>query len=175
MLKKIILEECSDEQKAICKKFAIESCGTSKDEYARRNQNDMSKIQRDIYFGKLAEYMVYNNLIERGYIVNEPDVAIYIGYRKSYDADLTATTNAGKIELHVKCHVKNSNFPVSWMFQKNDPLLSKRPINNYLCLVVIEDGEAYMYVCDIRSVSFGEPKKMSLRKSKACLYLEGLA
>lgn len=168
------LGDVSEEIKAKCKQFAIDSCGTSKDEYARRNQNDMTKIQRDIYWGKIAEYMVYNYLVGRGYSVNEPDCAIYHGYRKSYDADLTITKEDSVIDLHVKSHVKNKNFPVSWMFQKNDPLLIKKEKKDYLCLVVIGEGEPFMYLRAINDVAFGQPKKMSLRKTKACLYMEGI-
>ena len=159
MLSKIKLEAITEYQRLQCELFSRFSFSSSLDEYNRRGQHNSDKIINDIYNGKVAEFMVYNFFIKKGRSVSSPDLNIYSKKMKSFDADLVV----GDVNVHVKSHISNNIFPVSWMFQKNDPL----PIEDYLCLVV---DNTYMYIKKVSDVEFSEPMKESLRHTKVCLY-----
>jgi hypothetical protein len=109
---------------------------------------------------------VYNFLISKKKKLDSPDLNIYEGYRKSYDADLSV----GDVDIHVKSHKVNNSFPVSWVFQKKDPLLSQTKDSDFIALVVMENGFNYMYLRKVSEVEFREPQKKSLRDTKACVY-----
>lgn len=159
MSDKIKLDPITEYQRLQCELFSKFSVFSSLDEYKRRGQANKDKIISDIYNGKVAEFMVYNFFIKKGKSLHSPDVNIYSKRMKSFDADLVI----GDVNIHVKSHIKNDMFPVSWMFQKNDPL----PSRDYLCLVV---NNNYMYIKKVSEVKFSEPMKESLRHTKVCLY-----
>jgi len=163
MKDKIKLDPITEYQRLQCELFSRFSVFSSLDEYKRRGQADEDKIISDIYNGKVAEFMVYNFFIKKGRSLLSPDLNIYSKKMKSFDADLVI----GDVNIHVKSHISNNIFPVSWMFQKNDPL----PEEDYLCLVV--DG-SYMYIRKVSEVEFSEPVKKSLRRTKVCLYEKNL-
>ena len=167
---RIDLNTITQYQKEQCELFAKHSASSSLSEYKKRNQSDKDKIVSDIYNGKEAEFLVYNFLIAEKKKLESPDLNIYEGYRKSYDADLSV----GDIDIHVKSHKVNSNFPVSWVFQKKDPLLSQAKDSDYIALVVMENGFNYMYLRKVSEVEFREPQKKSLRDTKACVYQRDL-
>ena len=159
MSDKIKLKHVTEYQRLQCELFSKFSVFSSLDEYKRRGQCDKDKIISDIYNGKVAEFMVYNFFISKGKSLASPDLNIYQRGMKSFDADLVI----GDVNIHVKSHISNEIFPVSWMFQKNDPL----PSRDYLCLVV---DNSYMYIKKVSEVEFSEPMKESLRHTKVCLY-----
>ena len=167
-MNKFYLEQITEYQYKQCELFAEYSVSTSVNQYKKRMQFNIDKIKKDIFYGKTAEFMVYNYLIKAGKNPTTPDLNIYIGKNKSYDADIALGDN----NLHVKSHLINNNFPVSWLFQKNDPLIINKNKNDFLVLVVInnDDDRNFMYVLNINDVSFKEPIKESLRQSKLCLY-----
>ena len=166
-MKKHLLSELSEYQLKLCWLFSEYSIDSSQEHYANRGQSDIDKVKSDIYHGKMAEFMVYNYFTSLEKDVSFPDIAIYKAGDKNFDADLVA----GNTKLHVKCHVENSNFPISWLFQKNDELVKSRPDGNFLCLVVFSASEYYMYVCDIKNAKFSEPIKEVLKGNKTCFYL----
>lgn len=161
----ISLPNITDYQDMQCWLFAKYSYDSSLDEYRKRNQFNKNKIIKDIYNGKKAEFLVYNYLVRKGKKLNSPDVNIYDKRNKSYDADLSVDG----INIHVKSHLKNENYPVSWVFQTKDPLLFKKNDNDYLALVVVSD-KSYMYVKYISKVSFKDPIKKVLKTNKSCVY-----
>jgi hypothetical protein len=163
---RIELSSITEYQDRQCDLFSKFSVFSSLDEYKKRNQLDKEKIINDIYNGKIAEFMVYNFLISRQKKSNSPDLNIYGKYDKSYDADLV--TNSANI--HVKSHNVNGSFPVSWVFQKRDPLLASKKENDYLALVVMNKDVNYMYLKNVSEVEFKEPVKESLRDTKSCVY-----
>ena len=115
----------------VCHWFSKYSVFSSLSEYEKRNQFNEDKIINDIYNGKKAEFLVYNFLISKQKKLASPDLNIYERYNKSYDADL----HLKNVNIHVKSHKVNGNFPVSWVFQKKDPLLLEVKNNNYLAFV----------------------------------------
>tara|TARA_R110001632_G_scaffold220795_1_gene350927 strand:- start:148 stop:654 length:507 start_codon:yes stop_codon:yes gene_type:complete len=162
---KVQLNAITEYQDKQCGLFAKYSASSSTDEYARRSQFNKDKIVKDIYNGKKAEFLVYNFLISQERKLNSPDLNIYGKHNKSYDSDLILVN----IKIHVKSHEVNHKFPVSWVFQKTDPLL-KVEENNYLALVVLNKDTNYMYLKEIAEVHFRPPVKQQLRKTKLCLY-----
>ena len=155
----------------ICHKFAEQSAASSTDEYARRNQHSLDKIKLDIFRGKVAEFQVWQHLVNRAREVAQPDVAIYDRYHKTFDADLVCNGQ----NLHVKSHMRNANFPVSWVFQKRDKLTYAPSEDDWLCLVTLEaDFTGELYIRHAKEVKFEQPKKESLRASKVCVYERSL-
>jgi hypothetical protein len=166
-MKKIKLKELDEYTMCRCSLFAKYSTESSLDEYSRRNQNNAEKIKNDIKTGKMAEFMVYNYLTENGKIATKPDLDIYDKHQKSYDADMVV----GNAELHVKSHLKNDRFPVSWVFQKQDKVTSTDSENDYLCLVVMDEfAGCSLYLKSAKKATFKEPKKECLKKTKVCIY-----
>lgn len=165
MVRKYSLKQPSKYQIEQCRLFSEYSVNSSLDQYKKRNQNNKDKIISDIYYGKIAEFMVYNFLSSKSKKLNSPDLNIYSKYKKSFDADLVVDG----INIHVKSHKVNSNFPVSWLFQKSDPLV--RSINkDLLALVVLDKDSSYMYMHKSSDIEFDEPMKDSLKFSKVCVY-----
>jgi hypothetical protein len=160
------LKTITEYQEKQCDLFSKFSVFSSLEEYKKRNQFDKEKIINDIYNGKVAEFMVYNFLILKQKKVNSPDLNIYEKHNKSYDADLSLQG----ANIHIKSHNVNSNFPVSWVFQKKDPLITKIKDDDFLALVVMNKEINYMYLKKISEVSFKEPVKESLKETKLCIY-----
>ncbi len=129
--------------------FANSSVKTNEDEYAKRNQKNVSKITSDILTGKIAEYAVYNLLVSKGKACSEPDIAIYDRYSKSFDADLYSD---GK-KVHVKAQTVESSksFGSSWSFQKQDILTFNPSSDDYICLCQVNGLE-------VKIMSFKEAK-----------------
>lgn len=170
-MNKIKLEKPDEYTLKRCEIFADFSVQSSVDEYARRNQNNIEKIKLDIYRGKVAEFMIYNYLVKKGKETTIPDLEIYDKYHKSFDADLVCEGR----NLHVKSHFVNSNFPVSWVFQKKDKITNKNTKNDYLCLVVMNKSwDSWFYIEEPKLLDFKEPKKESLKASKVCIYEKDL-
>ena len=155
----------------VCHKFAEQSAASSMDEYARRNQHSIDKIKLDIFRGKVAEFQVWQHLVDRARDVVPPDVAIYDKYHKTFDADLVCNGQ----NLHVKSHMRNPRFPVSWVFQKRDKLTYAPSDNDWLCLVTLDaDFSGTLYIRSAKEVTFEQPKKESLRANKVCIYERSL-
>jgi hypothetical protein len=168
-VKKIPLENLSEYQIEQCKLFSEYSFSTSITKYSERNQSDIEKIKSDIFLGKTAEFMVYNYLNKNDKNPTSPDLNIYSAKKKSFDADIFVKNT----KIHVKSHKINKYFPVSWIFQKSDPLIIHKDSNNYLALVVLDDIN-YMYILNIMDVIFEEPLKESLKNNKICIYEKNL-
>ena len=148
------------------KLFAESSADTSLDEYEKRGQADKHKITKDIYSGKIAEFMVFKWLKEKGKDLLPPDLQIYEAGQKSFDADLISDST----KIHVKSHTINENYPISWLFQKKDSLVTAPTENDFIALVVLSKEGCYMYLQKAKEVVFKEPLKESLKESKVCVY-----
>lgn len=157
---KINLQLPTEYQDVLCKTFSHYVLKSNTDEYAKRNQDDHSKVRLDIYHGKRAEYMVYNYFLSKNRNVSAPDIMIYDKSKKSYDADLTIDS----INIHVKSTLDDSEFPNSWVFQPNDPLVKCPTENDYLALCVL-CKEPYMYLIKSEGIEYQKPIKKSLNKS----------
>jgi hypothetical protein len=92
----------------------------------KRNASEKN-ILDNILSGKIAEYNLYFHLLERNYILNEPDLKIY-NKGKSYDSDLIILGKNNKFyetpsNLHIKAISAFSlkQYGNSFLVQKNNP------------------------------------------------------
>lgn len=146
---------------------------TNKSEYKRRGQSDESKIKKDMYYGKLAEYAVWLMYSEMGHECTKPDIAVYKARNKSFDADLVVNDTHN---LHVKNQLLSQaqRFGLSWMFQKNDPLVKNPLYSDYVVFtvtaspndVLVYEPKKAMHLLD----AYTYPKKKELRKTKLTIY-----
>lgn len=164
---KMPLSQISKYQEDLCRLFAEYSFSTSLRTYRERNQFYPDKIKSDIFNGKVAEFMVYNYFKAEGKKITFPDIDVYEENEKNYTCDLTINN---KYRLHIKNHLKNDLFPVSWVFQKNDPLVKYPKDIDFIVLCVISEDENFMYVGNAKYVLFDEPVKKSLSETKVCIY-----
>jgi hypothetical protein len=163
---RIQLDKITEYQDKQCDLFSKYSYFSSLSEYKKRNQDNKEKIINDIYNGKKAEFLVYNFLVSEQKKISSPDLNIYEKYSKSYDADL----HIKDISIHVKSHSVNGSYPISWVFQKQDPLLSVIQEHNFLALVVMNEETNYMYLKKVSEVTFREPLREYLKETKVCIY-----
>lgn len=153
--------------------FAERCYRTNKAEYKRRGQEDPKKIKQDIYYGKIAEYAVWIMYKEMGQDCTKPDIGVYKANEKSYDRDMTVNDTH---HLHVKSQLLKQahKFGLSWMFQKNDPLVTRPIPQDYVVLTVtINNNMVRVYepqrAKDLIGV-YGKPKKRALQSTKVTLY-----
>ena len=165
-MKKIHLNNPSKYQNLQCQLFSEFVVDTNKDEYSRRGSSDIDKLKDDIYWGKYAEFMVWNHFLDSANTLSSVDVNIYSVKNKSFDADLKVNMSP----VHVKSCLDSSKYPNSWMFQKFDPLFEAPNCEDKICFVVICDNGSYMYESNIMDVEISEPVLIHLRKTKCCVY-----
>lgn len=153
--------------------FADSCYRTNKDEYKRRGQNDPSKIKQDIYYGKLAEYAVYAMYLEMGQECTKPDIGVYKRRNKSYNADMIVNDT---FNLHVKSQLikQSERFGLSWMFQKNDPLVNHPSSIDYVIFTLIINNNKVRVFNPVKAPDligvYKSPKKRELKKTKLCVY-----
>jgi len=144
-LKKVSLIAPSSYQESLCQEFSNEVYITNKKTYmARHNHDDKAsartngfaelKFKADIYIGKMAEFAVYNFILAQGKSVTFPDIEIYHGRKKSFDADLTVNNET---PIHVKSCMETNGYDNSWLFQPNDKLTTEPSELDVIFLVVI--------------------------------------
>jgi hypothetical protein len=164
-LKKVRLIEPDSYQEKLSDMFAREVYETNREMYASRNQDNRLKVIADIYLGKMAEFAVWNLLQRQGKDATFPDIMIYKANKKSYDADITS----GDTKIHVKSCIAMGLYPLSWVFQPNDPLTISPSNKDFLALVSIEEEkffEAYFVkAIDVINI-YEEPRKEGLQKKE---------
>lgn len=158
-MSKMSLAPVTEYQRKIAGIFAEYCVYTNEEEYANRHQNDSGKLVIDIYNGKLAEYHVFNTLMERRKNPTPPDIMIYEKDKKSFDADITC----GLIKVHVKSCREDSPFANSWLFQPNDSLVEHPTDTDYLALCVLGE-DPYMYLVKASDMYYNAPAKTNLDK-----------
>lgn len=151
----------TDEEKKQCLEFAQNCVSTNYQEYSRRNQSDEQKIIDDIRIGKICECMVTRYFTLKGKPCSSPDFAIYGKEKKSFDSDIVVFDTDTKI--HVKSCRSDSPFPISWVFQPNDPLIIAPEENDYIALCVY-GSDSYWYLIPASEANYEAPMKKSLNK-----------
>jgi hypothetical protein len=162
-LKKLKLIAPDTYQEKLSDIFSKEVFYTNLDKYKQRNQSDVKKVISDIYIGKMSEFAVWNYLQRDGKDATFPDIMIYPANKKSYDADITA----GDVKIHVKSCVAMGVYPISWVFQPNDPVTINPSNKDFLALVSIEDDNSFnayfVKAADMLQI-YEKPKKEGLDK-----------
>lgn len=174
MIRRYNISPPTDIQKDVCARFAKESVDTSAGYYSsHRNQHDVSKVIRDIYIGKCAEFSVYNFFNTSGvYEVSEPDVNIYDTYSKSFDCDIYMEDK----HVHVKSYYPSS-IEVSWVFDPKDSLISNPSKLDVLALCDLNtDGSGVLYLMKgLLAIPFyRDPMLARLKGKKKCIYLNDI-
>jgi hypothetical protein len=162
-LKKLKLIAPDTYQEKLSDIFSKEVFYTNLDKYKQRNQSDVKKVISDIYIGKMSEFAVWNYLQRDGKDATFPDIMIYPANKKSYDADI----KAGDVKIHVKSCVAMGVYPISWVFQPNDPVTINPSNKDFLALVSIEDDNSFnayfVKAADVLQI-YEKPKKEGLDK-----------
>ncbi len=136
--------------------------------YALRGQSHIPKITNDIIVGKMGEWAAYELLRTKYPEMEEPDLKIYVGGRKSHSPDLTA----GDIHFSIKTQTLESvkKYGMSWLMEKNsvDKFVGHHVI---LCmqieptLILIQNIVTFESMMEVQSL----PKLKHL-KSKIAFY-----
>jgi hypothetical protein len=130
----------------ICQEFAEKVNQTTV--YSDCGQNNQKKKLFDNLVGKLAEFAVFNllNSVKKDkFVVNEPDVNIYEGSKKSWDSDLCITKDEAKINVAVKCQdiSQAKIYGFSGTFQnsssRKDKAIEKKDELVFLCLHFVQN------------------------------------
>ena len=124
----------TDSDISLCWEFAHKQLETSRDCYEARGLAP-SRLHSQIMQGKLAEIFVSRYLALHGRFTSTPDFDIHQKHFKSYDADLKLREH----DLHVKsCHIDIAKkVGWGWVFQKNDPLVTRPNNNDWIVLVKV--------------------------------------
>jgi hypothetical protein len=162
-----------------CLEFAEKVNKTTFGHYKNRSQSNYKKQQRDHLVGKLAEYSV-----ARYFNTPFPDVGIYRGRKKSFNADLQM--NDGTL-LHVKAQSSEASlkYGVSWVFQlggqgfgHTDPIVLAP--SGMICFVSVNLDEekscihALINSQDCIPGLLKHPKLKYLIGKKTCIYYDDL-
>lgn len=147
----------------------------------KRNQTDPETIMDQAKASKIFEYMVYNYLNDLkldGVNITPPSIEIYTGRRRpSFDDDLTLMKDDGtRIPIHIKSQdIKriNSRMVMSWGFQKEDPIFTKKANDILVLGLYINESEGRLvskdYVAKFKKY-LAEPKSPKLIGIKDFLY-----
>ena len=173
-----------------CSQFAKDSVSTSSDKYARRNQFDIEKIIKDIRNGKIAEEVVYNQLISILPGLTSPDYKIYDKKDKSWEPDLKDSESNMRIAVKSQDLESEQSFSRSWVFQfgfggkydcDNGIFGKALDDKHYVSFVSLNVPKRTAIIRAIVKVTwlhdqklFKEMQKQSLRGNKLAVYYEDL-
>lgn len=169
-MKKITLPKFTKYERDLANKFALECIETNKDEYAKRGQDDLSKLNADIAYGKLSEILVQKYFKSMKVSCSSVDFLIYSKELKSFEPDLYTFPAANVINnIHVKSCTSKSRFETSWLFQPNDVVTLLPKPNDYFALVVLDThpmNDSYCYFVNANNALelYDKPEKESLNK-----------
>ena len=167
----------SPETLEACKKFTEERMLSSAKLYAKRGEQNLEKIFKDILGGTIAEFAVQAYLLSDGSDCTDPDLEIYSSRAKSYAPDLFS---AGK-RIHVKSQSRESaeRHGLSWSFQKKDPLVWGAHEKDFIVLTQT-DGNAVTIKAVVKAQNlldnylFSDPRNTSYSHTKTVVYFEEL-
>lgn len=180
IIKRIELPPPTEYQQKQCELFLEYVFGTNEKVYKSRGSSSNSKIAQDILSGKAAECMVFNHYSAEGRVITPVDFAIYHRKKKSFDSDLIVDG----YPIHVKSCFEKSEYPNSWLFQKQDSLTTKPNKKDMLLCVIItsEIGAfpttAHALIVHAQDIAFkslySEPIAFPLKRTKVALYEKDL-
>ena len=166
-MNKVDLPAVTEYQSKQCELFTDYVFSTNEKTYKSRGSSSSDKIKKDIYQGKVAECMVWNYLEMEGRKPTPIDFTIYEKKRKSFDADICVED----FKIHVKSCADWTEYPNSWLFQKQDPLIVDATEKDMLFLCVLtDDRDDYAYVVPAQEAEKEEPIAFPLKRSKVAVY-----
>ena len=165
-----------------CTSYAYNEYESSKIKRHQRNQYNKERIIKQNITGKIGEFAAMFYLLDQGIECNSPDMQVYNGIKKSFDADLIMNEKP----LHVKSQSKSTSDYlgcVSWTFQKGgkgfghvDPLVLKKCDELVIfCHVDNKNVEIYgPYKWDVIKPLLKDPMLHHLKGIKQCVYKKDL-
>ena len=160
--------------------FADKRIEGSKSLYAHRGEARVEKIRNDIIIGAMGEFAIKKVLKDMKLKCTDPDLKIYEGRKKSFEADLFCE----KKNIHVKSQSTFSaeRYGYSWLCQRTDPLY-KDPQENDLfafnCVDLEKREVTFLGFCkasDIKKYDLWKECKVPMfRRTKIALYLTDFA
>lgn len=169
---KIELVPPTEYQVKQCEIFTDYVYSTNEKVYKSRGSSSPDKIKKDINQGKVVECMVWNYLEVEGRKPSPIDFTIYEKKRKSFDADVCVED----IKIHVKSCADWTEYPNSWLFQKQDPLVINATEKDMLFLCVLtDDRNGYGYVVPAKDIKKEEPMAFPLKRTKVAVYESSIA
>ena len=164
--------------------FAEASIDSSFNHWKARGVKDKEKAMIDIFTGKMGELGVYQLLCKKGYFATKPDFEIYLGRRKSFDADITS----GELKFHCKAQNIESmlKYGESWILQyggegkgHTDKLFKHQSPKDYLVPTMVEGNSVTIYGIVKISILFEKdmirlPKVVWFHKTKRAIYWDDL-
>lgn len=145
--------------------------------YKMRGEESVLKIKNDIITGVLGEYAVSAYVKSLGYNCSEPDLTIHKTRQKSFAADLESEAGT----FHVKSQTQKSaqRYGASWIFQKEDRLMTLPSENCYLAFCLIDNDKvqikAIVSNIDIVEAKLTKaPKIPKYAHTKLALYLDDI-
>lgn len=157
------------------RKFASSVFLSTKMKYAEREQKSEKLIQKQAFEGKLAEIAVHKIISNKWIDITYPDMKVYYGKDKSYDADLQCMG----MNLHVKTQntLMMKRFGKGWMVQKNDPVVIKPQDNDYFVLTHINLKKYYVNIVAFvkcSDVYYIRPTVSALAKTKLVIQTQDM-
>jgi hypothetical protein len=160
-----------------CEQFALSRIGMSEALYRVRGEASKAKMVDDIVTGSVAEFAVYQYLINKGLECTKPDLSIHQNGQKSFSADL----KSGNYLIHVKSQSKDSasKYGDSWLFQIEDKALTLPSENGYLLMCIVDgdtvDIKGAAWIIDILEAdAVSRPKVGKYALWKKAIYLSDL-
>jgi len=151
--------------------------GSPEGGYRDTNQFNLQKIEKDHYVSKIGEEAVRIVFEKLGRQVQGPDYQIYKEKQKSWDSDLYIDGRGLAVKTQAASLAKK--FGLSWTFQagnnRKDPILNH--LEAWVCFVQFNETTRLCAVyppCQIKELTFGEPKLDRLKGSKKVVYAENL-
>ena len=145
-----------------CFDFANKSCKNSASLYSSRHATTQMKIRDDIHYGKIGEMWVSE------LVGGTVDFTILPPEERSYDADIVV----GDENFHVKTYMSGRLHKPSWVFQKNDPVVTDPTDSDTLCLVKINLDQIIIYFVEAKGMEYSQLENKA--KSKVAIYEEYL-
>lgn len=160
-----------------CIDFADARLKGSSELYKRRGEARLEKIRQDIITGALAEFAVKECVQSDARYCSEPDLTIYEQANKSYAADLESEN----CQIHVKSQTKEASerWGLSWIFQKNDPLVRQPESTDIIALTQV-DGLSVEVIglvsarTLLRERLIAEPRNVKYARTKRAVYYDEL-
>jgi hypothetical protein len=168
--------DINTEERDKCQQFALTSVNTNIDKYKERGQTNVDNIVRQIRQGKLVEYAIsYWLKVDLQIPCSNPDIKIYNKNQKKFDVDLSCELGP----INVKTFQTNDYYPASWLFQKEDKLLSGCSPIELIALTEVNKNETKVIMHGFTLLKplikyLKLPVKRELQSNKTVLYLKDI-
>jgi len=140
------------EQYEKARQFAEQRIGLSEDLYRRRGELKVNKMLEDIIIGTVGEYGAAKYIRSKLHNCSRPDLKIYKGRKKSFDADLIVKDvktcdddfkDKQKLNIHVKSQGVSSakKYGNSWLLQKSDKITQEPSDYDYFVFTKVDGLE----------------------------------